>query len=143
MRRWEDYSRGHLFRYVGTYNYEAVLDDPILRPELELLFGPHLPHFLRNILEDRFAINYEEPGIVMRGYGTEPSREQAILFVGVRGDRVYGAIFSNDVTTVFSNGKDFAELPPAVLTWVHKANVWRLIDKEPKTGYHLVKDLFR
>ena len=141
--KWSEARLGHLLRFVGTHNYEAVLDDPVLGPDLKTAFGPHLPHFLKNVVGDRSEIDFAGWGIVVRGYGEVPARERAILFVDLVGFRLYGAIFSEGVTTVFADGKEYGDLPPVVLEWGRGGEVSRLIHKEPETNFRLVNERYQ
>ena len=55
---WRSGKLRHLFQYVGTYNFEAIFDDPFVRRAMEELLGDNVSHLLQN-LKSRGSIEIE------------------------------------------------------------------------------------
>ena len=55
---WRSGKLRHLFHYVGTYNFEAIFDEPFVRRAMEELLGDNVSHLLQN-LKSRGSIEIE------------------------------------------------------------------------------------
>ena len=147
---WRSGKLRHLFQYVGTYNFEAIFDDPFVRRAMEELLGDNVSHLLQN-LKSRGSIEIE--GQYLALWGQKPHEghlENAILVINVYDGKIHAGIFSNGQTTIFSKvDKETADyfqpevvygfLPEALRRWVRWDEIEELIKSEPKTNFRWVK----
>ncbi len=147
---WKTGKLGHLSQYIGTTNYEAIFDDPIVRRAMEKLLGDNVSH-LRQNLKSRGAIDLEGPELVLwGGKPHEGNLERAVLIIDIYDGTVHAGIFSNGRTTIFSKvdkgTADYFEpellyglLPEALRRFVQWDEIRELIKSEPKTNFRWVK----
>jgi hypothetical protein len=147
---WRSGKLRHLFQYVGTYNFEAIFDDPFVRRAMEELLGDNVSH-LRQNLKSRGSIEIE--GQYLALWGQKPHEghlENAILVINVYDGKIHAGIFSNGRTTIFSKvDKETADyfepellyglLPDALRRFVRWDEIEELMKSEPKTNFRWVK----
>ena len=147
---WRSGKLRHLFQYVGTYNFEAIFDDPFVRRAMEELLGDNVSHLLQN-MEVRSPIESEGPELALWGNKAhEAHLENGILVINVRDGTIHAGIFSNGQTTIFSRvdkeTSDYFEpevvygfLPGALRQWVRWDEIRELRRLAPQTNFRWVK----
>ena len=150
LRDWKTGKLGHLSKYIGTTNYEAVFDDSFVRRAMEKLLGDNVSH-LRQNLKSRGAIDLEGPELVLWGQKPhEGNLERAVLIVDIYDGTIHAGIFSNERTTIFSKVNkgtaDYFEpeqlyglLPEALRRFVRWDEISELIKSEPKMNFRWVR----
>ena len=147
---WRSGKLRHLFQYVGTYNFEAIFDDPFVRRAMEELLGDNVSH-LRQNLKARGSIEIEGQYLALWGHKPhEGHLENAILVINVYDGKIHAGIFSNGQTTIFSRvDKETADyfkpevvygfLPGALRQWVRWDEIRELRRLAPQTNFRWVK----
>ena len=147
---WRSGKLRHLFQYVGTYNFEAIFDDPFVRRAMEELLGDNVSHLRKN-LKSRGSIEIE--GQYLALWGQKPHEghlENAILVINVYDGKIHAGIFSNGRATIFSRvDKETADyfepevvygfLPGALRQWVRWDEIRELRRLAPQTNFRWVK----
>jgi hypothetical protein len=132
---WKPWKLGHLSKYIGSDQFQPVLNDPHVREELKAIVGESLPHLMRN-LEDRASINFIGSWMILRGARTnEAFRERAILVIDLFNGMVHAGIYSNGHRTVFSVKEEYRDVPVPLLEWVWSREIDEIRFKVPETNF--------
>lgn len=87
---------GHLSARIGSYDYNAVLNDPAVSRALNAMLGAQGMRLLRNNLQVATPIAFDGSWIILRGLAPHQGGvEEAILGVQPSSGRVETAILSN------------------------------------------------
>lgn len=132
---WTDRARGHLLGHVATYNFEAVWNDPKVRPDLERALGDRLPHLLRNLREYRQRIRYDEGSLVIGGSTRKGYRERAILVVELFNRKVHAGLVADGKTLISSPHASYYDLPSALKEWMHGDGRSFMFANPPERGF--------
>ncbi len=132
---WKKGKLGDLAKYVGTYRYEPILDDPRVAAALSELLGDEVSHLIDN-LQVRGPVNMYGPGLVLVGQKPhEGDRERATVVVDMYNGRVHALIFSEGTVTVYSMEKSYAFLPHAIRESARWDEIWPLLEAPPRDGF--------
>lgn len=74
---------GHLSAQIGTYNYDAVLNDPALRARLVALLGEPGVRLLAQNLQTVTPIAFDGASLILRGLRPRSGGEEE-AFLGIR-----------------------------------------------------------
>ena len=118
----DDHGLGHLLRHVGTFEYDAVLADPEVRPRLEALLGSEFAYFLHNMLGGE-KITLEDDHLVLQGTSIKPhlgdsADETAALVVRVADGALYVGLQWHGAVTIRGEAPSYDDLPAALRAWV-------------------------
>lgn len=128
---------GHLAQYIGTPEYEAVLNDPVVRQNLEQAVGKANVKTVRDNLQVQGEVEYIEGHLVLSGNAPHMGdSEVASVWIKVHDGSVRVGLLHNGKTTVYAKDgqyqyvpsglRDFAKRPtmnmetkpPQGVTWV-------------------------
>ena len=137
--KWNERHRGHLRPYIGSRNYEAVIDDPAVRSDVERQLGDRFVELVRNISGHRSVVKFDGLYFTLEGLRLDTGKEQGILVLNISNWRVHAGISSNGQITVFSEAPSYEELPPQIRLWIHDDEVMDVIYRHPKTNFQWVK----
>jgi hypothetical protein len=101
---WKEGKLGHLSRFIGTYHYDTVLDDPQVKQALAQTVGNDVG-LLKENLAARSPIDFIEGNLVLSGL--EPHMggiEQATLWIRVYDGTVLAAIMHESKVTIYGVG---------------------------------------
>lgn len=137
---WKTGKLGHLAPYIGTYRYDAILDDPTVNSALRTLAGADTAHIVAN-LDVASPIAFVDGNLVLRG--NAPHRgglEEAIMLVKIYDGTVRAALLHDGRMKLFARDSEYVyvpdplkyflrprqtepagELPPAGVEWVREA----------------------
>ena len=110
---------GDLTRHVGTYNYDAVLNDKRVNAQLRnILSIDDLAHLKRN-LKVHIPIATRDSCIILEGLAPHGGgNEEALLYVCLYRQQVLAAILSHDEVQVFTSDP-YSSLPKPFQAWVY------------------------
>ena len=135
---WKTGKLGHLTRYIGTHQYEPIINDLHVAKALSDLLGNELSHLLQNLKAAR-TINMEGTGLILGGYKLhEAHRERATVVVEVYDGKVHAMIFSEGRTTIYSNEKYYFSLPRAIRLSARWAEFKPMLETPPRGDFHWV-----
>jgi len=111
-----------LRQFAGSYDTDAFLGHPRIRPQLEQLLRAELEHLEWNLnvkgsvdlIGGWLAVNGNAPH-----QGTE---EEAIVCVSTYNLEVGAAIYSKGTVTAYSRGGTYESLPLCVKDWITQVN---------------------
>jgi len=126
----------YLSRFAGTYDYDALINEPEIHNAIQALLGSEFDHFVANMSGPRVPIDVVGGALMVLGGRTDlPSREQAVLCITLHPLQVHVAIYSNNAMTLYSPQREYRHLPQALLQWVHsETTVASAIDQPPRQG---------
>ncbi len=131
---WKKGKLGDLAKYVGTYRYEPILDDPRVAAALSELLGDEMSHLIDN-LGLRGTVGLEGRGLVIDGQKPhEGDREHATVVVDMYDGSVHALIYSEGTVTIYSKEKSYAFLPRAIRMSARWDEIWPLLEAPPRDG---------
>lgn len=113
-------AKAFVARYVATWEVDALLEDPVVKPELDSLLGPALGTLKRN-LGVTGGVEYIGGALSVRGNAShQGTEEEAIVCIQPYGQplRVHAAIFSKGTVTVFTREKRYSFLTECIKDWI-------------------------
>lgn len=109
-------------QYVGSYDTDALLREPLVSDELQRLLGAELPHFLAN-LNVRGSVDLVSGALSLSGnavhYGGE---EEAVLCVAAYDGAVSAAILSGGAISIYSSAPDYQSQNLCIKDWITQVN---------------------
>jgi hypothetical protein len=95
---------GHLSRFIGTYHYDAVLDDPQVKQALAQTVGDDVG-LLKENLAARGPIDFIEGNLVLSGLAPHQGGiEMATLWIRVYDGTILAAIMHESKVTIYGVG---------------------------------------
>ncbi len=135
---WKTGKLGHLSPYIGTYQYEPIIEDPHVAKALSDLLGSELSHLLQNLKAPR-TIDMEGSGLILDGNKLhEAHRERATVVVEVYNGKVHAVIFSEGRTTIYSKEKYYFSLPQAIRLSARWAEIKPILETPPRGDFQWV-----
>jgi hypothetical protein len=111
-----------LKEYAGSYDTDAFLRDPRIRPQMEQLLGGELEHLEWN-LNVKGSVDLIGGWLSISGnaphQGTE---EEAIVCVSTYNLEVSAAILSKGTVTAYARGGTYDAVPLCVKDWITQVN---------------------
>lgn len=108
---WKKGALQHLARYIGTYDYEAVLDDPAVRAALMKRAGAHTDRIVAN-LQTRGPIDFIDGYLVLTGLAPHRGgEEEATVWIRIYDGEVRAALLHAGTMTLFAPEQHFHYLP--------------------------------
>jgi hypothetical protein len=110
----------HLMHYLGTKDYQAILDDPDVKADLERQVGSEIPRLKRYML-DRNTVNYSGGYLVLSGFGPNLRQDRrGIVVVNIDNGEVIAAIYDHGMRTLYTRkANPPVQIPPVVWNWVY------------------------
>jgi hypothetical protein len=111
---WKTGKLGHLAPYIGTYRYDAVLDDPAVKSALRTLADADTAHIVAN-LDVASPIAFVDGNLVL--HGNAPHRgglEESILLVTIHDGTVRAALLHDRKMKLFARDPEYAYVPRAL-----------------------------
>jgi hypothetical protein len=106
-----------LMPYAGSYDADAVLNDPDVAAALARLMGGELAHLQANI-NVRGAVDLVECHLVVQGNADHAGGEEdGIVAVSVYAGTVAAAVHSGGGTAVYVDG-DYSAVPLSIKDWL-------------------------
>jgi hypothetical protein len=108
---WKTGKLGHLAPYIGTYRYDAILDDPAVKSALRTLAGADTAHIVAN-LDVASPIAFVGGNLVLRG--NAPHRgglDEAIVLVMIYDGTVRAALLHDRQMKLFARDSEYAYVP--------------------------------
>ena len=135
---WKTGKLGHLSRYIGTYQYEPIIEDPHVAKTLSDLLGSEIPHLVKN-LEARGPVGFDGAELSLVGSKAhEAHRERATVVVDVYDGKVHAVIFSEGQTTIYSKEKSYLFLPEAIRLSARWAEIKPILETPPRGDFNWV-----
>ena len=101
-----------LAKYIGTYDYEAVWDDPYVHEHLLALMGADDLAHLKENLQVRGSIDLEGANLILSGGKPHETHvERGALVVSLFDGKIYACLHSQGQTTLYSKEERYEWLP--------------------------------
>lgn len=126
---------GHLHKYVGTYDYEAIVSDPAVKPHLDRLMGTALTLLLER-METRAGISYQFTCLCLILYGTQRNvgdKENMILMVPIRSLNFWAGLTVSGRKTVYTISNFTTFFPSQIEHWLFPYQISDTIDRSRAT----------
>jgi len=108
---WKQGKLGHLIGLVGTYNNDALLDDPQVKEALNQVVGMDVALLKRN-LATRGPIDFIDGYLVLTGLAPHMGgSEEATLWVKVYDGSLCAAILHAGKVTIYARDSQYDHLP--------------------------------
>ena len=118
---WKQGAWGHLSRYIGTYDYDAVLGDPAVDEKLSAMLGPEKDRLLTN-LTVHTPIGFENDCLVLSGNAEKVGNMQkAYMNVCLYAGKINAVIYSKGTVSVYTALKKYEYLPMSLRQWIEHA----------------------
>jgi len=109
-------------KYVGTYDFEALIREPRIGPEFKSLLGKDLDRFNRN-LDVRGPIDYVDGRLAVSGNAQHRALEEtAVLCVDSERFEVHAAVLSSGRISVYARSTLYEPLPLCIKDWISVMN---------------------
>lgn len=115
-----DGPRNMVLRYVDTWDLDALLQEPSVRPELQRLVGDNWGKLVLN-LSVRGPIGFHGSAIAVMGIAPHRGgEEEAILCIqpGISDQGIHAAILSDGEITIYSEQKRYDFLTVCIRDWI-------------------------
>jgi hypothetical protein len=116
--------RDRIARYVGTWDVDALLEEPAVRDPLAALLGPR-----RSVLDENLSVNggVEYIGGAFAVMGNAPHRgtqDEAIVCIQLAGGepRVHVALFTKGEVTVYTREERYEYVTHCIKDWITLVN---------------------
>lgn len=121
----------HLNKYIGSYNYDAILEDSYIKIQLRGMLGDDSIHLKRNF-EMHAPIGLYKSYLVLMGNAPKQSEnENAILCIDLISSKVTAAISSGNKIKLYSREEKYELLPVPILEWIYIINSGQRINYKP------------
>jgi len=111
-----------LQKYIGSYDTDALLEEPAIRTVLEQLLGAELGHFRSN-LDVRGSVDLISGSLSLIGNAVHGGGlEEAVLCVAMYDGSISAAIFSEGFITIYSQRKDYDAQSLCIKDWITQVN---------------------
>lgn len=128
---WTQEKWGKLSAYIGTYDYDAVLDDPNVSTELKSTTGTSYDELLQN-LDVHAPVGYIDGALVLSGNQAHMGGEKEALLMVFTNGKIEVAIRNHDKIYLFSPTQKYIYLSPYMKSWVHEhSSDWRTYQTQP------------
>lgn len=108
---WKKGALQHLARHIGTYDFEAVLDDPAVRTALAKRTGAQADRIVAN-LQTRGPIDFIDGHLVLTGLAPHRGgEEEATVWIRIYDGEVRAALLHAGTMTLFAPDRHFHYLP--------------------------------
>lgn len=109
-------------KYTGSYDTDALLNEPVVRTSLERLLGSEMQHFSNN-LNVRGSVDLISGSLSLSGNAAHGGgAEEAVLCVSMYNSTVSAAIFSIGTITVYSEYPDYNSQGLCIKDWITQVN---------------------
>lgn len=110
-------------KYVGSYDTDALLNEPVIMLRLEQLLGVELEHFRSN-LDVRGSVDLISDTLSLSGNAVHGGGlEEAVLCVsGYEASQISAAIFSEGRITIYSHSPDYDAQVRCIKDWITQVN---------------------
>ena len=99
---------GHLSKYIGTYNYDAILDDTVVKENLKTLVGEKELATIRQNLGVIGPIEFIETSLVLSGQAPhEGGSEEAMVFVELSDGTVRAGLLHEKKVTIYAKDSSY------------------------------------
>jgi hypothetical protein len=108
---WKQGKLGHLSAHIGTYNYVAILGDPMVESALRDLAGPDAATIVAN-LDVASSVAFIDGFLVLRG--NAPHRgglDEALVMIKVFDGQVRAALLHDNRMTLFAADAEYEYVP--------------------------------
>jgi hypothetical protein len=130
---WKKGKLGHLITLIGTYNNDALLEDPQVKQALTQVVGKDVG-LLKDNLAVRGPIDFIDGNLVLIGLAPHGGgTEEATLWVSVYDGSVRAAIMHEGKVTIYAKDGRYYHLPGPFRNYVRNL-VDPLYDIEPPPG---------
>lgn len=107
-----------LHRFVGSYAYDYVLNDPYVKKELERMLGDKVEHLKEN-LKTQASIDFSGGCLVLSGNAPKQGTEQsALLMICTYSGDIHVVIYEEDRAYIYTKAERYAYLPHYLKWWV-------------------------
>lgn len=114
---WKKGNWGHLASYIGTYDYQAVLDDPAVKAELEALTGEATEKLMQN-LDVQAPIGFEDDCLILSGNAEhDAGQNRGFINICLYKGKIHVGLFSAPTITVYTREEKYAYLPQSLKFW--------------------------
>ncbi len=108
---WKEGALAHLAPYIGTYEYDAVLDDATVQTALRDLVGEKLPIFRRN-LSVSGPIDFSSGNLVLSGLAPhQGGAEEAMILIKIYDGTVRAGLLHQSKMTLYARDPQYAYIP--------------------------------
>jgi len=116
---WKKGEWGDLSTYIGTYRYDAVMDDPrVAKSIIALMKGSNID--LNSYFDTKTPIGFEDDCLILQGNATDRADLQAgFLTICLYKGSVHIATLLDDKITVYSPHTNYAYLTERMRTWIY------------------------
>ena len=134
---WKKGKLGRLVGLIGTYNNDALLDDPQVKQATRLVVGKDVG-LLKENLATRGPIDFIDGNFVLAGQAPHMGgAEEAAIWVKVYDGSVRAVIMHQGKVTIYAKETQYDHLPTQFRSYVR--NLVAPGDEEPPPGVHWQK----
>jgi hypothetical protein len=127
---WKQGALQHLARFIGTYAYEAVLEDPAVSTALRDLAGDDVDIIVRN-LQVQGPIDFIDGHLVLRGLAPhQGGSEEATVWVKIYDGTVRAALLHAGTMSLFARDSRYNYVPRELRGFLGP----RTIERGPPSG---------
>lgn len=125
---------GALSRFIGTFHYDAVLDNPDVNAALDAAMGKPEKAALRRNLGVMAPIAFSDEFIILQGNKPHAgATDTAILAIRLSDGAVHAVIHRNGTVKIYRSANDRDSTPDAVTQFAEEARriveAWKELDK--------------
>lgn len=115
-------SVAELQKYIGSYDTDALLNEPAIQEKFNELLGADKDHLIRN-LDVRGAVDLLSGSLSLVGNAVHGGGiEEAVLCVSIYDNTVNAAIFSEGRITIYSESPDYDSQSLCIKDWITQVN---------------------
>ena len=137
---WTHYKLAYLMPYIGTSNYDRVLNDPTVKAVLERQVGADLPDLMQN-MEGGGPIDLIDRALVI--YGNRPHEgheHRALVVVTLFGGEVTAVNFTKGKYVLYTRkGDDLVSVPRVVWEFIYWDQIDKVIEYAPRENFEWIK----
>lgn len=117
---WKHGAWGDLSTHIGTYHYEAVLDDARVAAALKKQLDEETLTTLKTNLETQTPIGFEDDCLLLSGNApSQANEEAAFVAVCLYDGKVHTALKEKGEITLYTNAQKYSYLPQNLQLWVY------------------------
>jgi hypothetical protein len=105
-------------RYAATYDYDALLAEPVLKTKLKALLGSEYERFSENMAELRYPIDVISGDLSVVGSKDRGEWDEAILCVRFHPLKVQVGFSAGSQMTVYAHESEYRFLSECLHNWV-------------------------
>lgn len=110
---------GHLSQFIGTYRYDALLDEPAVAKALEELTGKEVAQLIRSDMEVIFPIQLSGFDLVLRGRRNHQGmEEEALVYVDIYKGTIRVGLIHEGKPTLYAREKEYESIPDELRDFV-------------------------